>query len=313
MGGKLLIFGSGFLVKHIAEQFSSNGGEVRIVFNEHPVSGFNKECQLKRSEVDPVTLLSTYRPTYLLFATGDSFVGDNIDIEGSITKNLMDTLRMLEIIFQNYSSLGFIKKIVVIGSAAEYGREYEMAIKESTPTHPTSIYGLTKIFLYDTSMYYAWKGLPVVHVRQFNAVGPFQREVFVLSSFCRQIAMIEKGVKEPLMTVGNLSAERDFIDVRDAANAYCRLFDAGAPGQVYNVASGTSFTIEELLKVLLELTTYKNKSIKIERSADSAARKNMLATRLLADTTKLQDLGFKPRYTLRQTIEDTLNFWRQNV
>ncbi|MEI9919948.1 MAG: GDP-mannose 4,6-dehydratase [Bacteroidota bacterium] len=313
MRDKLLVFGSGFLVKHIAGQFLSTGGDVCILYNEHTVPGIDKGKQVKRKEGNTLDILSTYQPGYLLFATGDSFVSDNIDIGKSITKNVMDTLGTLEIIFQNHSSFNFIKKILVIGSAAEYGREYQNAIAESTPTHPTSIYGLTKIFLYDTSMYYAWKGLPVVHVRQFNAIGPFQRDVFVLSSFCKQIAMIEKGLKEPQMTVGNLLAERDFIDVRDAANAYCLLFDAGVPGHVYNLASGISFAIEDLLDILLELTTYKEKSIRIERTVDSAARKNMLASRLLADTTKLKELGFKPQYTLRQTVGDTLNFWRQNV
>ena len=145
-----------------------------------------------------------------------------------------------------------IEKILVIGSASEYGKFYDTAITENFPLHPTSLYGLDKICLYNASMYYYERGLPIVHVRQFNTTGPLQRETFVLPSFCKQAAEIEKGIREPKMFVGDLNQERDFIDIRDTCRAYSLLFEEGLAGQVYNVSSGNCISINELLYIVLK-------------------------------------------------------------
>ena len=306
---KLLVFGTGFLVKHITELFAKSNCDVIVVYNKHKVPELKEDKQFQKDEINTAELIINYQPDYILFSVGDSFVTANVDIGYAINKNLMDTLNVLEDIYSN--NIEFIKKIVIIGSAAEYGKN-SFAMPETTQTHPSSIYGLTKIFLYNTSMYYVGKGLPIVYVLQFNSIGPYQRDCFVLSSFSKQIAQIETGNQEPVITVGDLSSERDFIDVRDTAVAYKLLFENGKIGETYNIGSGVSIATEKLLDILLENTTYKSK-IDIVHEEINSLKKNSLSNKLLSDNTKLLQLGFKTKLTITQTVIDTLNYWRKNV
>lgn len=101
-------------------------------------------------------------------------------------------------------------------------------------------------------------GLDVIMVRAFNHIGPNQLPMFVVADFCKQVADIEKGIQPPVIKVGNLSAKRDFTDVRDVVKAYALLVKNGRRGETYNVGTGNAVSIQEIL----DLNLYQCQSVK---------------------------------------------------
>ena len=140
--------------------------------------------------------------------------------------------------------------MLVVGSADEYGRvsPAELPVTEQGELRPGSPYALSKV-TQDLmgGMFAHSRGLHVVRVRPFNHLGPRQRTGFVAPDFAQQIALIEAGRQAPTMRVGNLAARRDFSDVRDVVRAYWLALEHGQPGEVYNICSGASVAIQELL------------------------------------------------------------------
>ena len=101
--------------------------------------------------------------------------------------------------------------------------------------------------------------MDIMSVRAFNHIGPNQAPIFVVSDFCKQTAEIERGEREPVILVGNLSAKRDFTDVRDVVRAYVLLMEKGISGETYNVGSGTAISIQNILDTILQMSDCKIK------------------------------------------------------
>ena len=170
-----------------------------------------------------------------------------------------------------------------------------------------NVYAVSKITQDYLSLQYklAYK-LDIVRVRPFNHTGPGQTPVFAIPSFAKQIAQIEKGQIEPVLKVGNLSAKRDFTDVRDIVKGYCLLMEKGVNGEVYNIGSGQSFEMKKLLDMLLSLS---NKKITVE--SDSEKFKPGSIFDVYCDYAKLNSLtGWKPKIPIEKTLQDTLDYWR---
>ena len=135
--------------------------------------------------------------------------------------------------------------MLVVGSAEEYGKitPEDLPVDEETPLRPVTPYGVSKVAQdYLGLQYYLSYGVAAVRVRSFNHIGPRQREGFVAADFAKQIAEIEAGCRPPQVVVGDLSAGRDFSDVRDVASAYHLALTRGEPGEVYNIGSGNSLS-----------------------------------------------------------------------
>ncbi len=200
-------------------------------------------------------------------------------------------------------------RILLIGSSEEYGTlpaEVSL-VTEQTPVHPGNPYAVTKAAqnLFG-SVYAKAYGMQIVMVRAFNHVGPRQRPGFVVADFCKQAAEIAMKKREPLMRVGNLSAARDFTDVRDVVRAYSMLAESGKAGETYNVGSGKAIVIQELLE---EIIRQCGAEIRVE--TDSAKLRPVEIPVIEADVTKLKrDTGWQPEIPLRQTIADTLAYWK---
>ena len=205
--------------------------------------------------------------------------------------------------------LKYKPKVLLVGSGEEYGpvSAGELPINEENPIRPGNIYAASKACQTMLGKIYADAyGLNVIMVRAFNHIGPGQPPAFVVPDFCRQAAEIEKGLKEPVIRVGNLSAKRDFTDVRDVVRAYSLLIERGAPGETYNVGSGNAVCIEEILNVILELA-----HLKISVETDPAKYRPVDVPVIEADIQKLQQtVGWNPVIGLRTTIADTLQYWR---
>lgn len=309
---KLLIFGSGFMSRFIASAALDDGIEPVVLYNRHLLEDLDGVKQICFSSCDLTSFLTDTNPSYIISLQGTSFVADNKQLVPALNSNLMITIMFIEEVIA-LAQKGKIspEKIILVGSAAEYGRTYLKPISETFPLHPTSIYGLTKIFLFNTAMYYHENGLPIIYTRQFNCTGPYQRADFVVPSICRQIALIEKGKKDHI-TIGDTSQERDFIDVRDMAQAYLILLRQGIAGEVYNVGSGQTISVSEVLEKAVSLARTDTKIItKIDNKL--FFDKNVSSNKICADVTKLSALGFKPRFCIDDTIHDSMEFWRKRV
>jgi GDP-4-dehydro-6-deoxy-D-mannose reductase len=149
-------------------------------------------------------------------------------------------------------------RFVFVGSAEAYGREFKGgALKEDSGFSPMNPYAASKAAGDILVRQQAVDGLRTIVLRPFNHVGPGQRQDFVVSAFCSQIARIERGLQEPIIQVGNLEARRDFLDVRDVLDAYVAVVGEGRDipaGSVFNLASGRTVTIREVLDDLLSLS-----------------------------------------------------------
>ena len=146
-------------------------------------------------------------------------------------------------------------------------------------------------------------------MRAFNHVGPGQAPLFVVSDFCKQTAEIEKGLKEPVIRVGNLSARRDFTDVRDVVRAYALLILKGTAGETYNVGSGRAVTIRSILDMIVSMS-----SAKITVEVDQNKIRPVDVPVIEADISKInRETGWKPVISIEQTIRETLDYWRNQI
>ncbi len=203
-------------------------------------------------------------------------------------------------------------RIVLVGSGEQYGRvdPEENPIREETPLRPINPYGVAKAAqeLYGYQYFVAY-GLPVLCVRQFNAFGPRQNPAFVVANFARQIALIEAGQSEPVMTAGNLQVRRDFLPVEDVVRAYLAVAQYGQAGQAYNIGSGRAYSIGEILDLLLAHST-----LSVHVQTDSALLRPADVSLLVADISRLHaHTGWKPAIDIHSALEQTLNYWRAAI
>ncbi|MFA0730883.1 MAG: hypothetical protein LKKZDAJK_001383 [Candidatus Fervidibacter sp.] len=156
----------------------------------------------------------------------------------------------------------------------------------------------------DDGVFHAGIGRCLVH----NS-GPRRPEQFVDSGFAWQIARIEAGLQEPVIYVGNLEAKRDFTDVRDIVQAYWLALEKGEPGEVYNIATGKAWSVQEVLNMLLSMT-----KVQVEIRQDPARMRPSDVPVLIGDSTKFrQRTGWQPQIPYEQTLRDMLDYWRSRV
>ncbi len=215
-------------------------------------------------------------------------------------------------LFEAVLSLGMSPKIQIAGSSEEYGyvNSDEVPMKETNPLRPLSPYAVSKVAQDLLGwQYYKSYGLKVVRTRGFNHTGPRRGEVFICSNFAKQIVEIEKKKREPVIHVGNLEAKRDFTDVRDMVRAYWMSLEKGEPGDVYNLGTGKTYSIKEVLDMLLDIS-----GIDVSIEIDPNRLRPSDVPVLLADSTKFKTLtGWEPRIPFRQSLQDLLDYWRERI
>jgi GDP-4-dehydro-6-deoxy-D-mannose reductase len=246
------------------------------------------------------------RPERIFHLAGQAFVGDSWSHPWeTIETNLRSQVNLLEAVV----GCGLRPRILVVGSADEYGRMDASGepIDESRPLRPDSPYSVSKVGQDLLGLqYFLSYGLPVVRVRPFNHIGPRQSRKFVAAGFAAQIAAIEAGQQLPVMQVGNLAARRDFTDVRDMVRAYAMVLEQGQAGEVYNIGSGESRRIQDLLDMLLSLAR-----TPIQVETDPARLRPNDLPDLVCDAGQLrQATGWRPELTLEQTLSDLLDYER---
>jgi len=201
---------------------------------------------------------------------------------------------------------GFAGTVLVTGSALVYRPSAE-PLREDAPIAPSTPYGLSKLaqemIALDTA------GVRVILARPFNHAGPRQGDEFVTSSFARQIAEAEAGLRAPVLRVGNLDARRDVTDVRDTVRAYRLLVEHGRPRTPYNVCRGEAYRVGDLLERLLQRAR-----LGITVEPDAARLRPSDNPVVLGSAARIQaDCGWTPRIPIEQTLGDLLDYWRQAV
>ncbi len=305
----LVIGAAGFVGQYLLDEMYAHGMECYATKLPHEKLEYSNAQVydldiLNKEEI--VSLLSEVRPDYIFHLAAQSSVsvawknpGLTVDVNIKGSLNVLDAVR----------ELSYKPRVLLIGSGEEYGHVLpdETPITEDNLLRPGNIYAATKACqnmigsIYSKAYY-----MEVMMVRAFNHVGPGQAPIFVVSDFCKQVAEIEKGLREPVMRVGNLAARRDFTDVRDVVRAYVQLIRCGEPGETYNVGSGRARTIQDILNMILSQA---ETPIKVE--VDPNKIRPVDVPVIEADINKLQQLtGWEPEIPLEQTIQETLNYWR---
>lgn len=225
-----------------------------------------------------------------------------------ITNNIIAQLNLLEAI----RKAGINPRIIVISSAEVYGivDPKNLPINEDSPLRPTNPYALSKLTQDFMGLQYAiaYK-MNIIRVRPFNHIGPGQTDQFAVAAFAKKIAEIEKGKRDPVLPVGNLESKRDFTDVKDMIRAYILLMEKGKPGDVYNIGSGKSNRMSEILNTMLSLS-----SVKIKVETDPNLLRPSDNPELVCDSSKIESLtGWKPEISLNTTLKDILEYWRRII
>jgi GDP-4-dehydro-6-deoxy-D-mannose reductase len=184
----------------------------------------------------------------------------------------------------------------------------QVPVMESIDPAPANVYGLTKLFGEHLAGYYRRLGhLAVTTVRPFSQFGPGQTDRFVCSSFARQVARVMIDRAPPEVRVGNLHVRRDFTDVRDMSRAYTLLLERDLGPGPFNISSGKSISIKEIIETLIELS-----GNEIRITVDHERVRSVDTPDMCGDSALFRAAaGWAPEFTLRQSLQDTLDFWVQ--
>ena len=229
------------------------------------------------NRADLTRVVEQVRPSHILNLVG-SFTGtsfaDFMNSNVEVARHVLDAALGLQ---------GVVRKIVLIGSAAEYGRSTTNPVSEEAVTNPVSLYGLSKVFQTALARYYhAVHGIPIVVARTFNVEGEGISPALSVGSFQRQIRSASDG---DVIRAGNIETMRDFLPIQTVVSLYWELMTRGRPGEIYNVCSGVPVTIRSVLERMIAAS---GKQLRIEK-LESLTRANDIEC-IYGDRTRLDEL-----------------------
>ena len=250
--------------------------------------------------------IANLRPSAIFHLAGAPQVAESWhDRTKPLAGNVLATAHLLDAVRR--AELGC--RVLVTGSAAVYAPS-DRPISENDAVAPGSPYALSKLAQEQLAVSaFADDGLDVVVARAFNHTGPHQPPSFVAPSMARQIALIEHGLAEPVLRVGNLDSRRDFTDVRDVVRAYAAIMALGETGEIYNVGSGTGRSIQSLLDALRSRCR-----VDVRAETDPVRLRPAETSALVADTARLRrQTGWQPEISFDSMLDHLLDFWRAEV
>jgi GDP-4-dehydro-6-deoxy-D-mannose reductase len=317
---RVLITGiTGFVGSHMAEHALAEGAEV---FGASRGESTGENIEHLRGRITVIqsdlrddasvrSLIERTRPDSVVHLAAQSAVGASwLAPANTLANNILSQVNLLEAI----RPLAVPPRFLCVGSSEEYGMVYEeeLPIRETNPLRPLSPYAVSKV-TQDVMGYQYFKsyGLPIVRARAFSHEGPRRGDMFMTSSFAKQVAEIEAGRRKPVVRVGDLKPRRAFLDVRDVVRGYWLLLGRGEPGEVYNLCSGRrSWSIQQVLEFLIGASTVKG--IAVEVDPERLRPSDVMI--LEGDPSKIEKAtGWKAEIPFERTLSELLDYWRERV
>jgi GDP-4-dehydro-6-deoxy-D-mannose reductase len=318
---RLLITGfSGFVAKHFIEYLEINKIKSEILGVDINIPDYDysiyKYCQVSFKSID---LLNTgilenavyiFQPQYILHLASYSSVGFSWKNPSlSFRNNINIFLNLMEIVREVSPDC----KVLSVGSSEEYGNvdEKNLPLLEEYPLCPVSPYAVARVSQELLSKVYCdGYGLNIVMTRSFNHMGPGQKDIFVVSSFAKQLVEIKKGIKtDATLITGDINVIRDFLDVRDVVEAYYRLLINGTRGEVYNICSGDGISLYDLI-----LKMCKTLNVEVQLLMDnSLVRPNDNRVVVGSNEKLIKTTGWAQKINLSKSIDDILAYWNEKI
>ena len=315
---KILVTGAGgFVGTHLQTLLRSKGHQVVGAVWPPPLQLLEKNGLLKDNVTMDITNpddiaqnLKQTRPAAIIHLAAQSMVGGAWENPGlTFQINTLGTINLINAIKD------IVPKsiLLTVGSSEEYGSTGKSGepLTEDQPCYPQNPYATSKLATGLVAMQLAKKlDLKIFHVRPFNHFGPGQQEGYVVSDFASQIARAEQGIIPPVIKVGDLTAKRDFTDVRDVVEAYSMLIELEQlESGIYNICSGVARSAYEILDELLNNSSV---SIRVEQDLDKFRSSDVPL--FIGSAVKLKGaVNWRPKWEFGESIRETLDWWRVKV
>lgn len=318
---KFLITGfSGFVSQHFLDYLERNCISAQIIGIDINTPGFNFQqfqyikCSFQKvdllDKIQVEEIVNIFKPNYVLHLASYSSVAfswknpvESFANNTNIFLNLIETIRLS----------GIKCRILSIGSSEEYGNvsSNDLPLKEDHNLKPLSPYAVARVSQEMLSKVYVDSfGMDIILTRSFNHIGTHQKDIFVISSFAKQLVELKKTdspVKK--LTTGDTSIIRDFVDVRDVVNAYYLLFKKGKKGEIYNVCTGKGTSLNEVIQLMasiLRMNVTHHINQQLVRPNDNKI--------IVGSNQKIkQDTGWDISFSLENSLEDILEYYKDLV
>ena len=303
---RVLIFGAGgFVGSYLCKEFLNNGykvsgtdkGEGSALPSE---VDFYKTDLMQADEVEK--LIGQIQPDIIVNLAAISSVGASWNMpQTTMAINVIGALNIMEAARKSEQK----PRILFVGSSEEYVIS-ENPLDENTQLNANNPYGISKVTQEQLAKLYREQyGLKIYCVRPFNHTGIGQRDSFVLPSFCKQVAEIDKSGKDGKIQVGNLKVKRDFSHVKDVVRAYRMIVESDNCNQIYNVGSGNAYSLEDMLTYILGLS---NQHIEIEVDQNRIRPTDQPV--ICCDRSLIgKELGWEPQYNVYDALKEMYEYY----
>ncbi len=306
MSRRALVTGAGgFVGTRLARHLEAQGWEV--VRSGHPAVTDMIPCDFQDDKAVRALVANAGPLTHVFHLAAIAFVPDaERDPVRAMDVNLNGTIRLCTAL----RDVAAPPRLIFIGSSEIYGPPQALPMTEAHPINPANAYAISKAAADHYCAYLSRiRALDIVRMRPFNHAGPGQADSYVLSSFARQIAEIEAGLRPPVLETGNLEAARDFLHVDDVLRAYESAALHAPGGEAFNVSSGQAQRIQSALDQLLAMS-----SATIEVRHDPARMRPSDVPEVYGSSAKLTDMtGWRPEIAFETLLRDLLDYWRSSI
>lgn len=303
---RVLIFGAGgFVGSYLCKEFLNNGYKVSGT-DKGEGSALPSEVDFYRTDLmqanEVEKLIGQIQPDIIVNLAAISSVGASWNMpQTTMAINVIGALNIMEAARKSEQK----PRILFVGSSEEYVIS-ENPLDEDTQLNANNPYGISKVTQEQfAKLYREQYGLKIYCVRPFNHTGIGQRDSFVLPSFCKQVAEIDKSGKDGKIQVGNLKVKRDFSHVKDVVRAYRMIVESDNCNQIYNVGSGNAYSLEDMLTYIIGLS---NQHIEIEVDQNRIRPTDQPV--ICCDRSLIgKELGWEPQYNVYDALKEMYEYY----
>lgn len=295
---------SGFVGGSLTSQLDSNQWVVSGFDHRHQINKYDVTIGNIQDQESIFQAINKNHPDVIFHLAG---VIKSRSLKDYYNAHILGTLSLFEAIIES----GYKPRVIIASSSAVYGSGFgRRPISEHFALRPVTDYAISKLGQEMVARrFFLANNIPIIIARTFNLIGPGQSPELACSAFARQIALDEVQTHAKPIKTGNLSAKRDFVDVRDAALAYELLASKGIPGATYNICSGMAISIQNCLGILLEMA---NKPLTTEFDK-TKMQKNDVPIQVGNAKLIERAVGWQPTINIKQSLADLLNDWRTQI